>query len=173
MFLARHFFPAFDKFSADSSCSESAFPDTKRHKWPWVNIYTSQQILVGNGHRSYGWFSVSPVLNWSQHKGLPQQQIMQHITQEGIIYHTKRKLLLTKARRWEQLQCCSKAKPTRGSIPAAMRVATTCVAGMHEITVTQCLHEKSVRTWRNRCYVSDLPESIKIFWSNKKKLSLQ
>ena len=84
----------------------------------------------------------------SQHTGLPQQQKMQHIIQEGRIYHTNRKLyfLWTKARRWEQLQCCSKAKPTRGSIPAAMRVATTCVDGldgMHDITVTQCLHEKS------------------------------
>ena len=84
----------------------------------------------------------------SQHKGLPQQQIMQHIIQEGRIYHTKRKLRLTKARRWEQLQWCSKAKPTRGSIPVAMRVATTSVDGldgMHENTVTQCLHEKSSR----------------------------
>ena len=55
------YFPAFDTFSADSFCSESAFLHTKRHKWPWLNIFTSWQILVGNGHRSYGWFSLSPV----------------------------------------------------------------------------------------------------------------
>ena len=53
----RFFFLAFDTFSADSSCRLLSYTHTKkRHKWPWLNVYTSKQILVYGG-----WYPVSPV----------------------------------------------------------------------------------------------------------------
>ena len=64
------------------------------------------------------------------------------IIQEGRIYHRKRKLPLINACRWEQLQCGSKAIPTRGSI-SCENSGNLC--GRHEFTLTQCLHEKSSR----------------------------
>ena len=65
-----------------------------------------------------------------------------NITQEGRIYHRKRKLPLINACRWEQLQCCSKAIPTRGSISCE---SNGNLCGQHEFTLIQCLHEKSSR----------------------------
>ena len=65
-----------------------------------------------------------------------------NIIQEGRIYHSKRKLPLINACRWEQLQCCSKAIPTRGSNNCE---SSGDLCGRHEFTLTQCLHEKSSR----------------------------
>ena len=59
----RFFFPAFDTFSADSSCSESAFPhtqkDTNDHDWTSTQAsrYWSAAVIV----RSYGCYTVIPV----------------------------------------------------------------------------------------------------------------
>ena len=64
------------------------------------------------------------------------------IIQEGRIYHRKRKLPLINACRLEQLQCGSKAIPTRGSISCE---SSGNLCGRHEFTLTQCLHEKSSR----------------------------
>ena len=108
----------------------------KRHKWPWLNIYTSWQILVYGG-----WYPVSLWLI-AKRTSLKADNAT-NIIQEGRIYHSKRELPLINACRWEQLQCCSKAIPTRGS--TSRRESSGNLCGRHEVTLTQCLHEKSSR----------------------------
>ena len=141
---------------------------------------TGSKFPIGDGERCP---TVSNPYCWTSFS-------MQHVKQEGRIYHTKRKLPLTKACRWEQLQCCRKAKPARRSTQAAVRVAATCVNGMklqwHNVfmknhqqreadqlvpllkvsrLVTADHQTKLTRIIKkgNRCNVSGLPESTKIF----------
>ena len=130
MFLARQiFFLAFDTFSADSSCRLLSYihnKDTNYHDW------TSTQA-------SKYWYMAVDILSarWliAKRTSLTVDNAT-NIIQEGRICHRKRKLPLINACRWEQLQCCNKAIPTRGS-------GNLC--GRHEFTLTQCLHEKSSR----------------------------
>ena len=135
MFLARQiFFLAFDTFSADSSCRLLSYThkkDTIDHDW------TSAQA-------SKYWYMAVDILSvrWliAKRTSLTVDNAT-NIIQEGRICHRKRKLPLINACRWEKLQCCNKAIPTRGS--GCESSGNLC--GRHEFTLTQCLHEKSSR----------------------------
>ena len=91
---------------------------------------------------------------------------MQHIIQEGIIYHTKRKLLLTKARRWEQLLCSSTESKTHKRQYPSCHESSDNLCGRHAWNYSDTMSSWKIIKKRNRCYVSDLPE----VWQ-KKKLS--
>ena len=107
MFLARQiFFLFFDTFSADSSCRLLSYTHTKGHDW--TSTQASKYWHMAVDILSARWLIVK--------RTSLTADIATNIIQEGRIYHRKRELPLINACRWEHLQCCCKAIPTRGSI---------------------------------------------------------
>ena len=82
------FFPAFDTISAVSSCWLLSYTHTHTNtQWPWMNIYTSWQILVRV------WLTVDILtvsLVTDRKREFHGSSNATNIIQEGGIYHTKK-----------------------------------------------------------------------------------
>ena len=160
MFLARQILPQPSTHSVQTLLA-NCFPthtqtkDTKDHVW--TSTQASKLLVCG------GWYPVSPVTD-RKRTSLTADNA-RNIIQEGRICHSKRKLPLINVCRWEQLQCCSKAIPTRGS--TSRRESSGNLCGNYTVTIS--LHEKSSRKEIDvTCRACQI--TLKHFGLTKKKL---